>query len=86
MIPEEMLHVGGTIRSDALAGGGSLCADVDGNIILGGLCGGGAAADADWTIAVVDMYSAVSGNVGIGTSTPMSKLAVGDDGAERFAG
>jgi hypothetical protein len=34
-------------------------------------------ADADWAISGDDMYSAVSGNVGIGTTTPYSKLSVG---------
>jgi hypothetical protein len=32
--------------------------------------------DSDWTITGDDMYSAVSGNVGIGTATPGSKLDV----------
>jgi hypothetical protein len=35
-----------------------------------------AGADADWTVTGSDMYSSVSGNVGIGTSTPGSKLDV----------
>ena len=36
-------------------------------------------ADGDWTIAGSDMYSAVSGNVGIGTTTPGSALDVSRD-------
>jgi len=32
--------------------------------------------DGDWTINGVDMYSAVSGNVGIGTTTPTAKLDI----------
>jgi len=36
--------------------------------------------DSDWTISVNDMYSNVSGNVGIGTSSPLSKLSVGGNG------
>jgi formylglycine-generating enzyme required for sulfatase activity len=32
--------------------------------------------DGDWTVAGNDMYSAVSGNVGIGTTTPSEKLTV----------
>jgi len=32
--------------------------------------------DADWTISGSDMYSAVAGNVGIGTSNPVNKLDV----------
>lgn len=35
--------------------------------------------DADWTIAGSNMYSAVSGNVGIGTSSPSAKLDVNGD-------
>ncbi len=40
------------------------------------LLDGGAAADADWTISGVNQYSAVSGNVGIGITTPSTKLMV----------
>jgi len=36
--------------------------------------------DTDWTIAGNDMYNANSGNVGIGTSTPMAKLHIEDNG------
>ncbi len=36
-------------------------------------------ADADWTINGSDLYSAVSGNVGIGTSAPLAKLHVEAD-------
>jgi len=35
-----------------------------------------AGSDGDWTVSGIDMYSAVSGNVGIGTSTPSQKLDV----------
>lgn len=38
-------------------------------------------ADADWTIAGNDMYAAVSGNVGIGTTTPGAKLHVDQSAA-----
>ncbi len=37
---------------------------------------GGGGPDADWTIAGVDMYSAVAGNVGVGTTTPLAELDV----------
>ncbi len=35
--------------------------------------------DGDWTVLGTDVYSAVSGNVGIGTPAPSSKLHVADD-------
>ncbi len=35
--------------------------------------------DADWTISGVNMYSGVSGNVGIGTTAPGKKLQVGNN-------
>jgi hypothetical protein len=35
--------------------------------------------DNDWTVAGDDMYSTVSGNVGIGTASPLVKLDVGGD-------
>jgi hypothetical protein len=34
----------------------------------------GTGTDNDWTISGLDLYSAVSGNVGIGSSTPGQKL------------
>jgi hypothetical protein len=37
---------------------------------------GGGGDDGDWTISGNDMYSAVSGNVGVGTTNPGSKLDV----------
>ena len=45
-----------------------------GQLSWSAVAGGGP--DGDWTIAGSDMYSAVSGNVGIGTSTPSEKLRV----------
>ena len=44
--------------------------------IADSVAGGGSGADADWTIAGVNMYAAPSGNVGIGTASPMNKLQV----------
>jgi len=41
--------------------------------------GGGGGDDGDWTISGSDLYSAVSGNVGIGITTPGRKLHVVSD-------
>jgi hypothetical protein len=41
--------------------------------------GGGSGSDGDWTIVGNDMYSAVSGNVGIGTTSPNVRLSLGTD-------
>ncbi len=40
------------------------------------LTGGTAGADTDWEILGNDMYSTVTGNIGIGTTTPNTKLEV----------
>jgi hypothetical protein len=42
--------------------------------------GGGGGPDGDWTIAGDDMYSTLSGHVGIGTSSPEFKLSLDGDG------
>ena len=53
-----------------------------GNSITAGADGGAyydassAAGDTDWTISGTDQYSGVTGNVGIGTTTPANKLDV----------
>jgi len=41
--------------------------------------GGGGGADSDWIISGYNMYSGVSGNVGIGTTSPAAKLSVAGD-------
>jgi hypothetical protein len=66
--PTEALDVNGTAKATAFVGDGS------------GLTGI-AAGDSDWTISGSDMYTGagVTGNVGIGTSSPDAKLTV--DGA-----
>ena len=46
--------------------------------------GGGAGSDGDWTIVGSDMYSAVSGNVGVGESSPLSKLTIRNIGANEL--
>ena len=40
----------------------------------------GTGADADWVVDGSDMHSAVPGNVGIGTATPVAELHVGSNG------
>lgn len=64
--PSTKLDVAGTVNATAFVGDGS------------GLTG--IAGDSDWTISGNDMYSAVSGNVGIGTTTPWTKLTLSGGG------
>ncbi len=46
----------------------------------------GSGTDSDWTVSGNNMFSAVTGNVGIGTTSPTSKLTVvGNTSATRFA-
>ncbi|GEM_PF-2027357 len=45
-------------------------------IVADSVVGGGGAADSDWMIAGNDMYSGVTGNVGIGVTSPSRKLEV----------
>ncbi len=63
--PSTKLDVVGTVNATAFVGDGS------------GLTG--IAGDGDWTISGNDMYSAVSGNAGIGTTSPDAKLEVNGD-------
>lgn len=53
-------------------------------ISLAGLGGGGT--DTDWTVSGSDMYSGVSGDVGIGISTPESRLHVNNGDLQISAG
>jgi hypothetical protein len=62
--PTTELDVNGTVNATAYLGDGS------------GLTGIAGAPDGDWTVAGFDMYSGLSGNVGIGTATPVEKLHV----------
>ena len=54
-----------------------LTSDPDGNASW--LAPALSAVDNDWTVSGPNMYSTVSGNVGIGTSTPTAKLEVTED-------
>ncbi len=62
--PSEDLEVNGTAKATAFVGDGS------------GLTNLPATPDSDWVIDRNDMYSALSGNVGIGTTEPDGKLTV----------
>jgi hypothetical protein len=73
--PTQQLHVAGNVRIE-----GALYDSVDqpgtnGQILQSTGTGIGWA-DSAWTISGNNMYSAVSGNVGIGTTTPATKLDV----------
>jgi hypothetical protein len=76
--PQEQLDVDGAIRLGTTAGTNSGTMRWTGSDFEGydgsmwrSFTGG---SDADWTIAGIDMYSSVTGNVGIGTTTPHAKL------------
>lgn len=77
--PIEKLQVAGTVRMDGfqMPGGASngyvLTSDGAGNGAWQAAAGG---SDSDWVISDTNMYSGVSGNIGIGTSSPSEKLEV----------
>lgn len=77
--PQEMLDVGGTARvqgfkmASGAADGYVLTSDASG---VGAWEPSAALADGDWTVSGNNLSSAVSGNVGVGTSTPQDKLEV----------
>ena len=81
--PAEKLDVVGTAKMTGFKmptdanDGYVLTSDANGNGTWSPVASG---ADNDWTIAGNNMYSAVSGNVGIGSSTPSRKLYVAGEG------
>ena len=80
--PSEKLEVLGKIKSTALqltttpTTGHVLTSDAAGNASWQLPSGGGGGADNDWAVSGDDMSSTPTGNIGIGTATPTSKLEV----------
>jgi len=71
--PEETLHVEGTIRmvDGNESAGRKMMSDVDGT---GSWTDVATINDGDWTVSGNDVYSSVSGNVGIGIASPSEKF------------
>lgn len=67
-------HDAGAITSGTIAYGRLPVGTTAGTVSAGNHTHPGG--DGDWTVSGTDMYSAVSGNVGIGTSSPTRKLDV----------
>ncbi len=65
--PTAKLHIGGTPGVDGIK-------FPDGTLQTTALTGSGS--DGDWTISGNNMYSAVSGNIGIGTTSPQRQLHI----------
>lgn len=80
-IPNNKLDVNGTAEMTGFkmptgaSSGYVLTSDADGVGTWQAVSGG---SDSDWTISGDDMYSAVSGNIGIGASSPNENLVVQD--------
>jgi hypothetical protein len=85
--PSQKLDVAGTVRMTGFqmptgaSNGYVLTSDGSGVGTWQALSG---TADGDWTISGSDMYSGVSGNVGVGTTSPGAKLEV--NGSSLFGG
>ena len=82
--PQTKLDVDGTVQMTGFSlptaptAGHVLTSDASGSGTWQAPAAGGG--DGDWTISGSDMFSAVSGNVGIGTSSPNAELHVKDTG------
>jgi hypothetical protein len=70
---DDQLETNALKMSPGAASGHVLTSDASG---VGTWQPGGGGSDGDWTIAGSDMYSGVSGRVGIGTTLPTAKLEV----------
>ncbi|MCK4680696.1 hypothetical protein KAT82_06190, partial [bacterium] len=76
---DDQLQTNALKMSPGAASGYVLTSDANG---VGTWQPGGGGSDGDWTIVVNDMYSGVSGRVGIGTTSPTAKLEVYNDTTE----
>ena len=80
--PQTKLDVDGTVQMTGFSlptaptAGHVLTSDASGSGTWQAPAAGGG--DGDWTISGSDMFSAVSGNVGIGTTSPVGLLSVGN--------
>jgi len=80
--PDTTLHVQGAIRTDAFvmetgaADGSVLTSDAGGNATWQAPSG----VDGDWVVSGQDIYTGLTGNVGIGTPTPAAPLHIVDGG------
>jgi len=81
--PDERLHVAGFVKIDQLALGSASDSLVTWDHTDSTLkrIPPSSQTDSDWTIAGSDMYSGVAGNVGIGTTTPVTPFHVNGKGA-----
>jgi hypothetical protein len=74
-----------TLKDDVwLKGGTNVTITQIADTLLISATGGGGGADGDWSISGSDMYSAVPGNVGVGTASPSARLHVASDNTVLF--